>query len=51
MVKRAYIKNILRTIRSTLSRFLAIFAIVGLGVGVLAGLMASPDDMRLSADR
>ena len=51
MVKRAYVKNILRTVRSTLSRFLAIFAIVGLGVGFLAGLMASPDDMRLSADR
>lgn len=53
MVKRpgnSYAKNIFRTIKNTLSRFLAIFAIVGLGVGFLAGLLASPDDMRASAD-
>ena len=49
-MKRSYIKNIFRTVRSTLSRFLAIFAIVALGVGFLAGLLASPDDMRISAD-
>ena len=41
----------LRTVRSSLSRFLAIFAIVALGVGFLSGLLASPVDMRLSADR
>lgn len=50
IMKRAYAKNIFRTVRSTLSRFLAIFAIVALGVGFLAGLLASPDDMRISAD-
>jgi len=49
-MKKSYRKTILRTIRSTLSRFLAIFAIVALGVGFLAGLLAAPDDMRLSAD-
>ncbi len=49
-MKRSYTKNIFRTVKSTLSRFLAIFAIVALGVGFLAGLMAAPDDMRLSAD-
>lgn len=49
-MKKTYRKTILRTIRSTLSRFLAIFAIVALGVGFLAGLLAAPDDMRLSAD-
>ncbi len=50
-MKKSYSKNILRTVKDTLSRFLAIFAIVALGVGFLAGLMASPVDMRLSADR
>ncbi len=46
----SYRKNILRTVKSSLSRFLAIFAIVTLGVGFLAGLLAAPGDMRLSAD-
>lgn len=50
MVKRSYRKNILRTVRSSLSRFLAIFAIVALGSGFLAGILASPLDMRISAD-
>ncbi len=50
-MKRSFRKNMLRTVRGTLSRFLAIFAIVALGVGFLAGLLASPDDMRLSVDR
>ena len=36
--------------RASLSRFVAIFAIVALGVGFLSGLLASPVDMRLSAD-
>ncbi len=49
-MKKAYIKSVARTVRSTLSRFLAIFAIVALGVGFLAGLLSSPDDMRLSAE-
>ncbi len=48
--RRTFWKNVFRTVRSTLSRFLAIFAIVGLGVGFLAGLLTSPVDMRLSAD-
>ncbi|MCH5352802.1 MAG: FtsX-like permease family protein [Acutalibacter sp.] len=50
-MNKSYRKNVLRTIKSSLSRFLAIFAIVSLGVGFLAGLLASPIDMRLSADR
>lgn len=49
-MKKTYPKTVLRTIRSTLSRFLAIFAIVALGVGFLAGLLSSPGDMRYSAD-
>lgn len=48
--KKAYRKVILREVRYTLSRFLAIFAIVAIGVGFLAGLLASTPDMRLTAD-
>ena len=40
----------MRTVRASLSRFVAIFAIVALGVGFLSGLLAAPVDMRLSAD-
>ena len=35
---RSYRKNTLRTFKSTASRFAAVFAIVALGVGFLAGL-------------
>lgn len=50
MLNRTYWKSILRTVRSSLSRFVAIFAIVALGVGFLSGLLAAPVDMRLSTD-
>ena len=33
------LRSLLRTIRSTLGRFLAIFAIIALGVGFLSGLL------------
>ncbi|MDR1131211.1 MAG: ABC transporter permease [Oscillospiraceae bacterium] len=46
-----YGKNVLRTIRHTLGRFIAIFAIVALGVGFLAGLLSATPDMRDSFDR
>ena len=49
-LKRTYRKVILREVRFSLSRFLAIFAIVALGVGFLAGLLATTPDMRLSVD-
>lgn len=49
-MKRTYRKNILRTVKGTLSRFLSIFAIVALGVGFLSGLLSTTPDMRLSAD-
>lgn len=49
-LKRTYRKVILREVRFSLSRFLAIFAIVALGVGFLAGLLAATPDMRLSVD-
>ena len=35
---RPYAKTILRSVRMTLPRFLAIFAIIALGVGFFAGL-------------
>ncbi len=39
---RSYRKNTLRTFKNTLSRFAAVFAIVALGVGFLAGLSGTP---------
>ena len=50
-MRHIYRKNILRTIRQTLSRFGAIFAIVALGVGFLAGLLSTTPDMRYSGDK
>lgn len=49
-MSRAYLKSILRAVRQSLARFLAIFAIVALGVGFLAGLWSTTPDMRLSLD-
>ena len=43
-------KMLLRSIRSSLGRFLAILAIVALGVGFYAGLKSSQPDMLRSAD-
>ena len=36
--------------KGTFSRFIAIAAIVALGVGLLSGLMAMPIDMRTTID-
>ena len=47
---RTYAKNVRRTISETRGRFLAIFAIVLLGVGFLAGLLSATPDMRASFD-
>ncbi len=49
-MKRNYIKLILRSILRSKSRFIAIFAIVALGVGFLAGLVSTTPDMRMSVD-
>lgn len=46
-----YRKNVRRTIKETMARFVAIFAIVALGVGFLAGLLSATPDMRTSFDR
>lgn len=48
---RSYRKNILRSFKSARSRFVAIFSIVALGVGFLAGLNATPIDMKESMER
>ncbi len=49
MVKRkAYNKTVRRAIGGSMGRFMAIFAIVALGVGFLAGLLATTPDMRNS---
>ena len=46
MVKKTFFKECLRAIRGSFSRFLAIFLIVALGAGFLAGLLATTPDMR-----
>ena len=46
MVKKTFLKECVRSIRGSISRFLAIFAIVALGSGFLAGLLATTPDMR-----
>lgn len=50
-MKKTYRKNILRTVKSSFSRFAAIVAIVALGTGFFAGLLTTTPDMRYSADR
>ena len=51
MVGRRYFKCVLREIKSSFGRFVAIIAIVALGVGFLVGLLSATPDMRASADR
>ena len=50
MGRSPLVKDALREIRKTLSRFLAIFSIMALGVGFFAGVQATGRDMRLTAD-
>ena len=49
--RRIATKLVLRGFRQGISRFLAIFAIVALGVGFFVGIIATAPDMRLSSDR
>ncbi|MEZ4357857.1 MAG: FtsX-like permease family protein [Eubacteriales bacterium] len=49
-MKKTYSKNIFREVKGSFSRFLAILAIVALGTGFLAGLMATAPDMKISVD-
>ena len=50
VIARTYSKNIRRTLTGTRSRFLAIFAIVALGVGFLAGLLSTSPDIEDSME-
>ena len=50
MVMRAWRKNNLRELRHSLGRWLAILAIVALGVGFFAGLKAARPEMLLSGE-
>jgi putative ABC transport system permease protein len=49
--RRVYIKPIVREIRLSLGRFIALFGITALGVGFLAGLLAVTPDMKISMAR
>ncbi len=48
---KSYLKSGLRAVKSSLSRFLAIFTIVALGVGFLVGLKSATPAMRYSFNR
>ena len=50
MVMRPYAKTIFRSIRMTLPRFLAIFAIIALGVGFFTGLKVTTPSFVLTGD-
>ncbi len=50
-MRPTYGKNVFRTISGSFGRFIAIFAIVALGVAFLAGLLSSTPDMRYSFDQ
>lgn len=45
-----YLLHVLRSVKESLGRFFAIFGIVLLGVGFMAGMLSCAPDMRLSAD-
>ncbi len=51
MKHTAFNKEVWRSITHSLGRFIAIFAIVALGVGFYAGLQMTAPDMRLAADK
>lgn len=50
-MKNALLKDTLREIRRTFSRFLSIFAIVAIGVSFFAGIKATGSDMKITADK
>ena len=49
-MKSAFLKDIFKEIKHTFNRFIAILAIVALGVGFIAGLKATAPTMKNSAD-
>lgn len=50
VVKKTYLKIILKEIKQSFGRFVAIFSIVALGVGLLSGLIVTTPDMHYSVD-
>lgn len=50
IVTKSYRKNILRDLKSNLSRFISLFGIVLLGVMMLTGLVSFAPSMRLAGD-
>ena len=48
-VQKSYRKNILREMKSSISRVVSLFGIVALGVMMLTGLMCIAPDMRTAA--
>lgn len=51
MGRSAYMTEVIRSVRGSLGRFLAILGIVALGCGFYAGLQMCGPDMRAAADR
>jgi len=51
MVMSPYVKTIIRSIKMTLPRFIAIFAIIALGVGFFAGLKVTTPSFVLTGDK
>ncbi|MDV3429642.1 MAG: ABC transporter permease, partial [Bacillota bacterium] len=49
-MKKTFIKNLLRDIKGSLSRFLSIVIIIAVGVAFYAGVRATSPDMKMSAD-
>ena len=50
-MKNAAVKDFLREIKKSLSRYLSLIFIVALGVAFFSGVRSSEPDMRLSVDR
>ena len=50
-MKKTYIKIIIQEIKHSIGRFAAIFGIVALSVGFLAGLMVTTPDMKATVDK
>lgn len=49
-MKKTFLKTIFRDLKKNLSRFIAIIAIVALGVGFLIGLLSATPDLQYSVD-
>mgnify|MGYP000865094296 CR=1 FL=1 len=49
-MKNTIVKDTLREIKKSFSRFISILAIIAIGVGFFAGIKASGKDMKLTAD-